>query len=120
MKESKKLDIAALRHQTTNTIAFIVLIVFCLFLLIILIKSTLACDAENANCNEPWLALFKDGFLLLGGALTTLIGYYFGSKGSDQALMTAEQLKEKAEKIANELVQQAPTTDESAPDINPL
>lgn len=122
MKKIEPFDITKLRHHTTNTIAYIVLTVFCGFLLMILIKSISLYSRPEPDIvsGKEWLTLFKDGFLLLGGAMTTLIGYYFGSKGSDQALMTAEQLKAEAEKIVKEIGKQAPTTDEIAIDIEPI
>jgi hypothetical protein len=35
---------------------------------------------QGVSANNPWLDVFKSGFLLLGGALTSIIGYYFGSR----------------------------------------
>lgn len=35
------------------------------------------------NNNSEWFNLFKDGFLILAGAITTIIGYYFGSKRTE-------------------------------------
>ena len=68
-------------------------------------------DPEKMKYAQTWLTLFKDGFLLLGGALTTLIGYYFGTRGSEVIIDKAEKYKEEARKL--EL-----TAEESAPTIN--
>jgi amino acid transporter len=38
-----------------------------------------------------WTELFKAGFLLLGGALTTIIGYFFGSRAIQEAEDSAKK-----------------------------
>ena len=106
-------------NNATNRIAYVVLAVFCLFLLIILINALFMFSTGNWDNPEKmeyaqtWLSLFKDGFLLLGGALTTLIGYYFGTKGSEAALENAEKYTKEAEKLVSELDEAAPTYDEN-------
>jgi|GEM_PF-5952572 len=106
-------------NNATNVIAYVVLGVFCTFLFIILIKSFLLYsvvngdDDPNLKYAEMWLSLFKDGFLLLGGALTTLIGYYFGNKNSEAALNAAEQYTKEAESLITQLDAAAPTYDEN-------
>jgi len=105
-------------NNATNTIAYVILGIFCTFLSIILINALFLYQSENWNDPEKmkhahtWLSLFKDGFLLLGGALTTLIGYYFGSKGSEAALNSAEKYTKEAEKLITELDNAAPTYNE--------
>jgi hypothetical protein len=87
---------------------------------------------QAATANEPkeWFELFKEGFLFLSGALTTVIGYYFGSRGTQEAeastaiaLKEAKQLREQAEKERKNLESlrafienQAPTNDEQSLD----
>lgn len=110
-------------NNATNRIAYVVLAVFCIFLLIILINALFMFSTGNWNNPEKmeyaqtWLSLFKDGFLLLGGALTTLIGYYFGTKGSEAALENAEKYTKEAEKLVSELDEAAPTYDENESQI---
>jgi hypothetical protein len=41
--------------------------------------------------SKDWLDLFKSGFLLLGGGLTTVIGYYFGSRETARAAEAATE-----------------------------
>ncbi|RZS93543.1 hypothetical protein [Aquimarina brevivitae] len=102
-------------NQTTNSIAYIVLFVFSIFLAIILYKaiSLYTNDGKMTEYGEKWLELFNNGFLLLGGALTTLIGYYFGNKGSEVAQSNAEKLLKEAEEKLKRLEQEAPTEEES-------
>ena len=98
-------------RNNTNVIAYAVLTVFSILLIIVLIK------AINSDTNDDkWLSLFKDGFLLLGGAFTTLIGYYFGNRGSEQALANAETIREEAEKLLAEREKDAPTVSEDEDD----
>jgi hypothetical protein len=44
---------------------------------------------ETSDMKKEWLDLFKSGFLLLGGGVTTVIGYYFGSRETRDAAQTA-------------------------------
>jgi len=108
-------------NNATNIIAYVILAVFSTFLIIILLNALTLYnsdtkDIERIKFAEKWLDLFKDGFLLLGGALTTLIGYYFGNKGSEAALKTAENYTKEAEKLINELDKAAPTFNEEEND----
>lgn len=49
------------------------------------------------NNNSEWFNLFKDGFLILAGAITTIIGYYFGSKRTE--IIESDLRRVKKEKI---------------------
>ena len=102
-------------NQTTNAIAYIVLFVFSVFLSIILYKATtlFTDDGKMTDSGQKWLEIFNNGFLLLGGALTTLIGYYFGNKGSEIAQSNAEKLLKEAEDKLKRLEQEAPTEEET-------
>jgi len=44
-----------------------------------------------ATESKDWLDIFKSGFLLLGGGVTTIIGYYFGSRQTTRAFEAAER-----------------------------
>jgi hypothetical protein len=63
-------------QHTAKMIAYSLILIFFIGLL-----GTGAVSAVNNN-NE-WFNLFKDGFLILAGAITTIIGYYFGSKRTE-------------------------------------
>ncbi|MDY8135362.1 hypothetical protein [Aquimarina sp. 2201CG5-10] len=107
--------------QTTNAIAYIVLIVFSAFLAFVLYKAASLFSGtpgdKSSEQGQIWLDIFNTGFLLLGGALTTLIGYYFGNKGSEVAQSNAEQLLKEAEEKLKLLDSEAPTTEEEDTDI---
>ncbi len=109
-------------NHATNVIAYCILAIFSLFLIVILINSIYLYQQGIDNQStlehaEKWLHVFKDGFLLMGGALTTLIGYYFGNRGSEAALENAENYTKKAEALMSELDKAAPTYDENISDI---
>ena len=111
VKTDNKKNIA----QTTNKIAFLVLSIFSTLLLVVLIKAILSEDA-----NTIWFSAFKDGFLLLGGAFTTLIGYYFGSRGGDLAISEAERKEQKAAQIEKQFENIAPTSTENTEGMNQI
>jgi hypothetical protein len=79
--------------------------------------------------SPTWFDLFKSGFLLLGGGLTTVIGYYFGSRSAQDAEASASLAIQAAQKTSDEARrrledQLAPTLDEdvldqSAPPTEP-
>ncbi|MDA0735137.1 MAG: hypothetical protein O2909_09975 [Chloroflexi bacterium] len=50
-----------------------------------------------------WFELLKSGFLILGGALSTVIGYYFGSRGIQEAEANTRQAEERALAAEKEL-----------------
>ncbi len=87
-------------QRTSKYIAFLLLILYSCCLLAVFY----AAFNEAPTNGKIWFDLFKSGFLILGGALTTIIGYYFGSRGVQEAeaslnvaLREAEKAKEKAE-----------------------
>ncbi len=65
---------------------------------------------------KVWIELLKSGFLILGGGLTTIIGYYFGSRPVQAAQEAAEkaigELEEQKEEFAAFKRQFTPTEDE--------
>lgn len=68
-------------------LAFVILGAYCGALVWVL---SIAAAAGTANADK-WIDVFKSGFLLLGGGVTTLIGYYFATKGTaDTATRVAE------------------------------
>ena len=56
----------------------------------------------------------------MGGILTTLIGYYFGSRGSNIALKQVEKIKEDNEKLQANLSSLAPTNEEQDSEIEEI
>ena len=84
---------------------------------------TLATIGVVAACKTgeeaaAWIQLLKSGFLILGGGLTTIIGYYFGSRGIQEAQDMAEQARARAEEQQREFDEFkrefSPTSDEDA------
>ncbi len=98
---------------TTQRIAYILITLYGVALISIGIGAYL-------NKDPDWLDLFKSGFLILGGGLSTVIGYYFGSRGTQMAEAGAEQVKKEAassvaeiREILSNLEDELPTTDEN-------
>ena len=56
--------------------------------------------------SEIWFDLFKSGFLILGGALSTVVGYYFGSRGIQEAEANAQAAGQRAKAAESELAAQ--------------
>jgi CHASE3 domain sensor protein len=99
--------------KLTTRITYIVLTGFVLVLLILMIKAWTTFEVVNGqNVGKEWLDLFRDGFLILSGILTTLIGYYFGNRGSEAALKQIEEIKKENEKLLANLDSIAPTIEE--------
>ncbi|MEM9023150.1 MAG: hypothetical protein AAGB22_05385 [Bacteroidota bacterium] len=88
-------------------------------------------DKINPEYNKAWMGYFQTGFTVLASALTSIIGYYFGNRGiqdaekraqeADQsqaaaqdAKTQAEKHKETAERLFDELASRQPGSD--APD----
>ena len=107
--------------KLTTNITYWILIAFILLLTILLIKSWTTFEIENGiNKGEVWLELFRDGFLILSGILTTLIGYYFGNRGSDAALKQVEEIKKENQKLLEDLSALSPTNEAQDSAIEPI
>ncbi len=99
--------------KLTTRITYIVLTGFTLVLLILMIKAWTTFEIVNGqNVGKEWLDLFRDGFLILSGILTTLIGYYFGNRGSEAALKQIEEIKKENQRLLANLDSIAPTIEE--------
>lgn len=86
-------------HHTERTSRHIAIILLGLYgggLLGIGIAATVV-NHENPDDAKLWADLFKSGFLILGGGLTAIIGYYFGSRGTHEAQNYAAIAEHKAE-----------------------
>lgn len=105
--------------RTTKRIAYILLGLYG----ICLVAVAVAAFSEAPSDDRVWFELFKSGFLLLGGALTTVIGYYFGSRGVQEAETTAgialgekDKARHQLEKVEKQLEEMqeklSPTYDE--------
>ena len=106
--------------RTSKIIAFILLALYSLALVLI---GVVAAMKEDPETSQLWFDLFKSGFLILGGGLTTVIGYYFGSRGIQEAEARAAaaqqeldqartELDDQQSKIAELTEMQAPTYEE--------
>lgn len=99
--------------KLTRMITYVVLGAFIFFLFLMLLKAIFSFGQEGEELvGTEWLDLFKDGFLILGGVLTTLIGYYFGNRGSESALKQIEEVKKENERLLSSLDAMAPTIEE--------
>ena len=47
--------------------------------------------ALSDDGERGWIEIFKSGFLLLGGGLTTVIGYYFGTRSYEQGVEKGQE-----------------------------
>ncbi|MEJ1409134.1 MAG: hypothetical protein RPU60_02800 [Candidatus Sedimenticola sp. (ex Thyasira tokunagai)] len=108
-------------QRTSKHIAYGLIALFSICLVLILLAGIWSGEPSE------WREIFKEGFLFLGGALTTVIGYYFGSKGTQEAEASAaiaqreaERAKKEAEeekmKLAKYQEDEAPTYDEQSLD----
>jgi hypothetical protein len=86
--------------KTTRYIAYALLASYGAAL--ILIGIVAAFFKESPEEAADWLDLFKSGFLILGGGLTTIIGYYFGSRGAQAAEEGRAQAEQKAQKAKDD------------------
>ena len=89
-------------QKTSKYIAYslIGLFSFCLVCML------LAAIFSGPESSKEWRDIFKESFLFLGGALTTVIGYYFGSKGTQEAEASAAIALKDAEKAREEVEQE--------------
>ncbi len=79
-------------EKTTRNIAYALIGLYGACLVLVFIAAF-----TNNNGGKEWVSLFRDAFLILGGSLGTVIGYYFGSKGTRNAEERALQAKNEAE-----------------------
>ncbi len=118
-----KPPVEGLTARTSRQIAFLLIALFASLLVAVFVASVAVGDAAGA---ERWGELFQSGFLLLSGAVTTVTGYYFGSRGAQEAEATATKAVREASEAQAEAAAQrrigeelraeleAPTVDETA------
>lgn len=108
------MDSKSLESETAKEIALYLIYMYGISLLL----TGLGAFFKGSNLNNAWLELFKSGFLILGGGLTTIIGYYFGSRGAQEAQKMAEAARLGFEESEAELdiakEELAPTSDEGS------
>lgn len=59
---------------------------------------------QDGSAEKEWLEVFKTGYTLLGGALTTVVGYFFGNRNADKvssAIDKADRITEDAKQTAD-------------------
>lgn len=86
--------------RTSKIIAFILLALYALALVLI---GVVAATKKDPDTSQLWFDLFKSGFLILGGGLTTVIGYYFGSRGIQEAEARAANAQQELDQARKEL-----------------
>ncbi len=87
-------------HSTTSRrIAYGLVIIFALALGVTGIGALIG----QGGIAKDWLELFKSGIMLLGGSLSSVVGYYFGSRGVQEAEHSAQITRQEAERISTEL-----------------
>lgn len=115
-------------QKTSKTIAYGLIALFSACLISLLFAGVFSASETERT---EWREQFKEGFLFLGGALTTVIGYYFGSRGTQEAeanaanaRLEAERAKQVAEEERKKFIDaqesEAPTFSESALDEIPF
>lgn len=104
---SSKLTDPNNKDQTTKTIALVLLWTFIssvaiLFLTNIFVESLLKADTTSGDFRKGWFDLLKNALVLLGTALTTVIGYYFGQReGAIKAKQAEKEIEETGIKADN-------------------
>ncbi|WP_353776962.1 hypothetical protein [Winogradskyella sp. 3972H.M.0a.05] len=112
-KTSLQEQLAKSINRLTIRITYIVLISFIIILAFVLGKAWAEYKVDKSiETAEVWLNIFKDGFLILSGVLTTLIGYYFGSKGSEVVLDQYKEVSKKAETLEENLERSSPSDED--------
>jgi len=107
--------------KLTTRITYIILVGFIIVLVLLFIKAWMSYEIKDGNnIGQEWLNLFRDGFIILSGVLTTLIGYYFGNRGSESALKQIEEIKKENERLLSNLNSIAPTIESEDAGIEPI
>ncbi len=102
------------KDQTTKTIALVLLWTFIgsvamLFITNMFVENLLKNDVED-DFRKGWFDLLKNALILLGTALTTVIGYYFGQReGAIKAKQAEKDIEEtgiKADNVIKKVIEQ--------------
>jgi len=100
--------------RTSRQVAFTLIALFGALLIGTFVASVFL-DTTRAS---QFVEMFKSGFLLLGGAVTTIIGYYFGSRRTQQAQSAAVHAVREASAAKAEAEMQRRKADELRADLN--
>ena len=112
------------KDQTTKTIALVLLWTFIssvaiLFITNIFVEKLLTNDAAN-DFRKGWFDLLKNALILLGTALTTVIGYYFGQReGAIKAKQAEKEIEETGIKADNAIKKAIEQRDEEIKRVIP-
>ena len=66
-----------------------------------------------------WFDLLKSGFLILGGSLSTVVGYYFGSRGIQEAEANAQEAERRTKAAVAELADQISESRQAQAELAP-
>ena len=77
-----------------------------------MLVGVVAAVKTDPQTSQLWFDLFKSGFLILGGGLTTVIGYYFGSRGIQEAESRVATAQQELDQARAELESQTSMVDE--------
>lgn len=121
MQEQKNLTSTDLVAQTSTWIAYCLIGVYALALFIVLGVAAWG-HFRGAADNQVWVDLLKNALAAWGALLTAVIGYFFGSRGTERALQDAAAARDEVEQTAKKTLSleaqltevEAPTTDESS------
>jgi ABC-type glycerol-3-phosphate transport system permease component len=103
------------RETTTRKIALGLLLTFIALLVLLVIINVIYIRSfkSDVDIRRGWFELMKTNTILLGTALTTVIGYYFGQRESAQARKEAQA----AEVKVQEQTKIAQTAEQAAKDV---
>ena len=68
------------------------------------ISNTTKCEPKIEEERKGWFDLLKNGLILLGTALTTVIGYYFGQREGSIKAAEAQKDAERTDSTAKHIV----------------
>ena len=97
-------------ERTAKRLAYGLLSIYGAGLLAIAVFAALSTFFSDETSAGAWLDLLKSGFLILGGALSAVVGYYFGSRGIQEAERRARDVEL--------TVQRRTALDEEAPTLS--
>jgi hypothetical protein len=86
----------ARRRAEAQTVAFVLLWTFVVSFVFLIVINVVLAFGPDKEVGKPWFELMKNSSILLGTALTTVIGYYFGQRESAQARSEARAAETKA------------------------
>ncbi len=94
------------KDKATLTVAYTLLFTFVSSLIFLAVITVVSSKNPESKAFENWMGLLKNSLVLIGTALTTIIGYYFGQRESSEAHKEAAEAKSQlvpAEKTIDDL-----------------